>query len=165
MATKYVEQNRTELIRRIKACRFPGQVAVNMVNRLQIWEAHHGIKWVVQRLKTYSQLLLGSDDPSVRLHEDRTCYGDFRPLFRKAYQSRKGLIRSLRVCKLYGLFVAPSPGVKEYSQFKELVGQRTGHKLSRNYLITPEDMWLAAQAQKKAGFSITYPMGETRAPD
>jgi hypothetical protein len=161
---RYVENNQQELVKRIICCKFSRQQASQMVSRLLFWERHHGIKWVVSRLKSFQQSLLGKETPELRKHRDGTFYGDFRPLSRHARQSRKGLVNSLRVCRLYGLFEAKPPGPKEYRAFGDLIKQKTDHKLIVPLSITPEDMWLAAQAQKACGFSTHYPSDNTRAP-
>lgn len=158
-----VEKHRQELMKRIMCCKFSRRQAGAMINRLSIWEQHHGIKWVVSRLKSFQQALLGKET-EIKKHRDGTFRGDFRPLSRHAKQSRKGLINSLRVCKLYGLFTAPPPGPKDYKAFGRLIGQKTDHSLPYEIVITPEDMWLAGQAYLSAGFSTCYPQDETRAP-
>ena len=165
MPQNYIEEHQHELVLRIIACRFSLPMAVNFVNRLKIWERHHGTKWVVNRLKAFQQHLLGKAVPGLKLHPDGTIYGDFRPLSKKAKKNRKGLINSLRVCKLYGLFEAKPPTEKDYHSFSIMVGEeRPFVREATPVELTPEDMWLAGQAYKQARFCHHYPMDETSAP-
>jgi len=159
----YVHNHRTDLINRWKACKLPDKAIVNMVKRLEHFEQHHGIHFVVSYLKTMKSFLLGGQTTGLKTRNGNFL-GDFRSVSVVFNKSRKGRTLAIRALNVYGLFEAKKPGEKEYLKFKSLIQKPSDPKLLSEIIVTPEDRYLAKMAIKEARFSSTYPLGNTRAP-
>lgn len=96
------QKERIELFRIFTNQGLPSSGAQQVIATLAHWERHHGVRWVVDRLKKMrSSLLTGSPD-GLAVHSDGTFKGSFRCVSRMANRNRRWKIRAYRILSIYG---------------------------------------------------------------
>jgi hypothetical protein len=92
----------------------------SLARRLQLWERHHGMKWVVDRLKMYMADLLGNSQ-AVRKNCLGEWFGNFRPLYLLSQSSSRGFRNTLRILRMYGRWEATSVTERDVKKFKDTI--------------------------------------------
>ena len=83
-----------------------------IVHQLVFFEKHHGLQFVVDRMKALSLELRGKKQTSIGKDTNGLWRGPFKPFHRKALESRRLLRRCLNVLKFIHLFKQlPYPGM------------------------------------------------------
>jgi hypothetical protein len=89
-----------------------------IIRQLEFFEKHHGLKFVVDRMKAYSLELRGQASPQIGKDSHGIWRGPFKPFHLRALRSRKDLRRALNVLRFIHLFKAEKvPGM--YRAHKE----------------------------------------------
>jgi len=117
----YVLTNRSHLFGVMRACGLTSGEAGTILHWMRTVEQSHDIRFVVNELKRRMMCLLDSSKVHYRKHDDGTWVGSFRPVSRLAKRGRRGLRMALRICRVYGIFMAPQPSLEDYvSEAKRL---------------------------------------------
>jgi len=116
-----------------------------------------GDKGLVMLLKErYSALVTGKS--VFRTHADGSWRGHFRPLYKKAHESRKGFRAVLRFFKAAGLIVHPEPVRKDYYNLRNRLSTEEPHYPLSEFWKTTPSIFLYE------GFDSDYPLGQTVVP-
>ena len=116
------EKEQEDLLKIFLSQRVPKIAALSILRVLQHWERHHGISWVVSRLKSMRASLLSGDEiAGIGYHPDGTFKGPFRYLSRLAARSRKGSIVADRLIRIYGRWEAGGITAADYDKFTRTV--------------------------------------------
>lgn len=122
MAYYIHEKEQEDLLRIFLSQKVPKIAALSILRTLQHWERHHGITWVVSRLKSMrASLLSGEKLPEIGYHADGTFRGPFRYVSRLAARNRKGSIVADRLIRIYGRWEARGITADDYDKFTRTV--------------------------------------------
>lgn len=163
MTSLVIDRTEAMRLRRIlEKCGVPTRSAFAIVVQMHNWEVARGLPWVVDRMKAMSSHLRLNGTKQkhnlvcrlgIKVHKDGSFVGPFRAIWRLASSGRRGFGKAFRALQIVGRWKAPSPGRSEYRAFADSISTNEPYKVPE-LVVTPEDMWLAAQEERSASFHL-----------
>ena len=126
-------------------------------------ERSKGTKELVAELKRRSHALLQPSESKYHVRKDGTWRGPWRPLSRLARRGRDGLCCALRILKLYGLFVAREPTLRDYLDTAIAISEQP-EKTDIYYYTGLKQEIRQCKTYRSVGFSRYYPLSTTKVP-